>query len=82
MDYNAVELSIRLDKAEKQLKAALRILANFAPDKVSGMFICGEAGFCDPNGLPEYILVCPQYGADVVQVYARVDKKDMGKDSA
>ena len=46
------------------------------PDKSGSFFICGEAGNSDDYGLPEYILVCPQMGADVTAVYER---KAVGK---
>jgi len=41
------------------------------PDKTGSFFICGEAGNSDEHGLPEFILVCPQMGANITAVYKR-----------
>jgi len=34
-------------------------------------FICGVAGIVDADGLNEYILVCPMYGADGFAMYKK-----------
>lgn len=34
-------------------------------------FICGEGGKKDRDGLPEYIFVCPEYGADGFAIYEK-----------
>jgi len=34
-------------------------------------FICGTAGKVDADGLDEYILVCPMYGADGFAMYKK-----------
>lgn len=49
-----------------------KILANLLPDKSGHYFICGESGDKDANGLPERIMVCPIYGSDLVQMYAKL----------
>lgn len=41
------------------------------PDKTGSFFICGEAGDIDEQGLPEYILVCPQMGSNETALYKR-----------
>lgn len=35
------------------------------------LFICGEGGNSDEHGLPEFILVCPQSGVNIIAVYKR-----------
>jgi hypothetical protein len=34
-------------------------------------FICGTAGNKGGDGMPEYVLVCPQYGADGMAMYKK-----------
>jgi hypothetical protein len=34
-------------------------------------FICGTAGGKGEDGMPEYILVCPMYGADGMAMYKK-----------
>ena len=34
-------------------------------------FICGTAGKVDADGLNEYILICPMYGADGFALYKK-----------
>jgi len=34
-------------------------------------FICGTAGNKGVDGMPEYVLVCPQYGADGMAMYKK-----------
>lgn len=41
------------------------------PEITGAFFICGEAGNSDEHGLPEFILVCPQMGANITAVYKR-----------
>lgn len=48
---------------------------NLLAERLEGVFfICGQTGMRDANGLPENILICPAFGADWFQVYARTDK--------
>ena len=46
------------------------------PKKAGSFFIWGDAGQKDLNGLPEYVLICPQMGSDTIAVY---EKKVSGK---
>ena len=34
-------------------------------------FICGTAGNKGEDGMPEYVLVCPAYGADGMAMYKK-----------
>lgn len=34
-------------------------------------FICGTAGDTGVDGMPEYVLVCPSYGADGMAMYKK-----------
>ena len=34
-------------------------------------FICGTAGNTDKDNMPEYVLVCPTYGADGFALYKK-----------
>jgi hypothetical protein len=34
-------------------------------------FICGTAGGKGEDGMPEYVLVCPAYGADGMAMYKK-----------
>lgn len=35
-------------------------------------FVCGEAGKKDRDGLPEFVFVCPEIGADGFAIYQKV----------
>jgi len=66
--------SVIISKEEYALFQKLtKIWYHTEPEKTGSFFICGEAGDSDEHGLPEYILVCPQMGANETAVY----KKEM-----
>lgn len=44
------------------------------PEITGNYFISGELGKKDDNFLPEYILVCPAYGADWSILYKKMEK--------
>jgi hypothetical protein len=49
------------------------ILKHLLAEKTGVYFICGEAGKVE-NDLPEYLVVCPQYGSDCTQAYVKHGK--------
>jgi hypothetical protein len=49
------------------------ILKHLLAEKTGVYFICGEAGKVE-NDLPEYLVVCPQYGSDSTQAYVKQGK--------
>tara|TARA_B110000908_G_C10079913_1_gene369077 strand:- start:212 stop:436 length:225 start_codon:yes stop_codon:yes gene_type:complete len=54
------------EKEFKQFELLKKIYLHATAENRFGVyFICGEGGVKDDNGLPEYIGVCPAYGADV-----------------
>ena len=57
-----------LESENEKLK---NILRKAFPEKSGHFFICGEAGEKDSMGLPEYISVCPAYGADGMAMYKK-----------
>lgn len=59
------------DEEYELFRKLTKIWFHTQPDKSGSFFICGEAGNSDENGLPEYILVCPQMGANITAVYIR-----------
>ena len=52
------------EKEYEQFKALVKVWAHARPEESGAYFICGEGGSRDGLGLPEFILVCPIYGAD------------------
>ena len=59
------------DKEYELFAKLKKIWFHTQPDKTGSFFICGEAGNSDEHGLPEFILVCPQMGANITAVYKR-----------
>jgi hypothetical protein len=58
------------EKEFKQFELLKKIFIHASPDKFEGVyFICGEGGEKDEMGLPEFISVCPAYGADGMAMY-------------
>ena len=63
--------NILTDEEQALFKKLKKIWFHTQPDKSGSFFICGEAGDSDKNGLPEFILVCPQMGANITAIYKR-----------
>jgi hypothetical protein len=59
------------DKCDKQAVILRRLNPQNYPDT---LFICGEGGDKDCNGLPERLHVCPAYGCDWFQSYERTER--------
>lgn len=59
------------NKCDKQAVVIQRVYAEHLPNT---WFVSGEVGTKDPNGLPQYIQVCPAYGVDWVQIYEKTDR--------
>lgn len=51
------------DSTRRLIEAAFRMIEGLDLELLGGPFICGEGGTKDKQGLPEYVMVCPQYGA-------------------
>ena len=64
------------DEEYNLFKKLTKIWFHTQPDKTGSFFICGEAGNSDEHGLPEFILVCPQMGANITAIY---EKKTIGR---
>lgn len=56
---------------EKQQVIIRRIYAEHLPNT---WFVCGEHGVKDTNNLPQFIDVCPAYGAGWYQVYEKTNR--------
>lgn len=52
------------EKEYEQFKSLVKVWTHASPEKSGHYFICGEGGPKDGMGLPEFIFVCPTYGAD------------------
>lgn len=64
-----------LEKTNKKLKLYEKLdykLRTEYPDKSGYFFISGVSGTTDANGLPEYVSICPAYGADWSVHYKKV----------
>ena len=62
----------------EQFKVLKKVWAHLKYDKSGAYFICGDLGRRNDTELPEYILICPNYGADFRDVtkYKRVDAQN------
>lgn len=61
------------DKERSQFETLKKIFFHSMPDKYPDTyFICGEGGGKDEDTLPEYIFVCPAYGAAWSMPYKKV----------
>jgi hypothetical protein len=58
-------------KCDKQATILRRLNPANYPDT---LFICGEGGEKDNNGLPERLHICPAYGCDWFQTYTRTER--------
>ena len=64
-----------ISSLEQQLLAFARVrtaLKAAKPEAFSHWFVCGASEATD-EGLPKYIEVCPQYGADIWVRYAKTN---------
>lgn len=52
-----------INTLEKGYEASRKILAQVKPEMFGSYFITGEMG-STPLNMPEYLLVCPEYGCD------------------
>lgn len=59
---------------KERISKILMLLSQATYEKSQGMFICGFSTEKN-DGMPEYIDVCPSYGADRVETYKRVINK-------
>lgn len=59
------ELEAEIERLREKFNKQAIILKAAFPEKSGHYFICGEAGEKDTMGLPQSILVCPTYGADI-----------------
>ena len=69
-------MNLKVEAYEGELKQLRRIYNivkhELLAEKMGDIFfICGEGGEKDKNGLPDRIHVCPAYGVDWFQVYAK-----------
>lgn len=63
-----------IDKLERGLETYARIkvaMLSTNPEKTNFWFPCGESGSKNEQGLPQYIDICPAFGADTWTRYSR-----------
>jgi hypothetical protein len=66
-----------IKKLEKALEIYTRERERFKhthPEMTGAYFLSGGHGETDDNILPEYVRICPAYGAAWEQVYVKTDK--------
>ena len=61
----------RLNKLNNVYAKLHAKLVHEYPEKSGSFFICGGLGSQDSFGVPDRILICPQYGADGFYVYKK-----------
>ena len=55
----------------KEAAARIEYLEGILKIHLKGFFVCGHAGKMDENRLPDYVLVCPEFGSDLVVKYKK-----------
>lgn len=63
-----------IDKLERGLETYARLkvaMLSTKPEKTNFWFPCGESGSKNEQGLPQYIDICPAFGADTWTRYSR-----------
>jgi hypothetical protein len=80
MDLDSLTREQLVDRVVK-LQRALEIyekerirFRHSKPEFTGEFFISGYHGFRDNNLLPEFLQICPAYGADWSQIYQRIDR--------
>ena len=76
-ETHPIGTAARLDALERALilyEAERTRFRHAKPEYTGAYFISGAHGVRDDNCLPEYIHVCPAYGADWSQIYVRTDR--------
>jgi hypothetical protein len=69
------ELLDEIERLKKKCDAQAMILRRLTPEYYADtLFIHGELGVKDSNGMPEKLLVVPSYGCDFAYIYERTDK--------
>jgi hypothetical protein len=69
------QLKAEIDRLKKKCDTQAMILRRLTPEhSPDTIFIHGELGVKDSNGMPEKLLVVPAYGCDFAYVYERTDK--------
>lgn len=69
------ELLNEIERLKKKCDTQAMILRRLTPEySPNTLFIHGELGVKDSNGMPEKLLVVPAYGCDFSYVYERTDK--------
>jgi hypothetical protein len=61
----------KLERANKLYEKLHNKLMHNAPEKSGQFFICGGIGAQDDFGVPDRILICPQYGLDGFYVFKK-----------
>jgi hypothetical protein len=70
-----IEAANEIERLRKKCDDQAMILRRLTPDKFPDtLFIHGEVGKKDSNGMPEKLLVVPAYGVDFSYVYERTEK--------
>jgi hypothetical protein len=68
-------LEAEIERLKTKCDAQATILKRLNPERSPGiLFITGEMGEKDKNGMPEVLLVCPAYGVDFAYRYERTNK--------
>ena len=73
MEINKLLFDLGREYVEKNVTPLCISLCELLAEKTGVYFICGEAGKVE-NDLPEYLVVCPQYGSDCTQAYVKQGK--------
>lgn len=72
-----IETGEELDEKERQhVSRLVMAVGQQFFEKTGSMFICGYTGHTESDGLPEYVHICPTFGADVIRTYQKVPVKN------
>ena len=70
-------LSERIEELETLLDKYRVVFRSLHPHLGEHFFLCGKGGQEDQNGLPEFIEVCPAYGAGWSVTYQKTTRTHM-----
>ena len=68
-----------LEQVAKILSKVRMSMLTSNPEKTGQLFVCGQSGAVDDQGLPDYLHICPTYGLDKFVIYTKTNSDPIGE---